>query len=170
MISANLMTKIVCTIGPASADPQILSQLIKGGMNVARLNFSHGTPQDHLQALKHIRKLSAELGRTVAILQDLPGPKLRIGRFASPPVRLVPGEQFTLTSREVTGAAHLVSVNYPDLPQEVKPGDTILLRDGLIKLQALSVEGQNIHCRVMKQRKYCTEDYLRKRQKNCRQS
>ncbi len=148
MSQHNLMTKIICTIGPASREPKILGQLIQGGMNVARLNFSHGDPQEHLQTLKDIRKLSAECGKTVAVLLDLPGPKLRVGKFSSPSVQLNPGQKFTLTAREVMGDNRIVSANYPVLPQEVKPGDIILLRDGLIGLQVLSIQDQDILCLV----------------------
>ncbi len=142
-------TKIVCTIGPASESPETIEKMIRAGMNVARLNFSHGTQQEHAGKIATIREISARLGRPVAILQDLAGPKIRIGRFASGPVRLKPGDVFTLTARDVPGDAREVSVTYPDLPRDVQAGDTLLLADGALEMKVERVQGGDIACRVV---------------------
>ncbi len=142
-------TKIVCTIGPASESPQILETLIQAGMNVARLNFSHGTHEEHLKKIKTIRQIAERLNQPVAILQDLSGPKIRIGKVKEGGVELRRGENFFLTNREIMGDEKGVSVNYFSLPKEVKSGDTILLADGTIELQALETNGQDIQCRVV---------------------
>jgi pyruvate kinase len=142
-------TKIVCTIGPASESPQILEALIKAGMNVARLNFSHGTQEEHLRKIKTIRQVADELKQPVSILQDLSGPKIRIGNVKEGGVALRKGTRFHLTSRNRMGDEKGVSVNYPSLPHEVKPGDTILLSDGTIELQVLKSDDQNIECEVV---------------------
>lgn len=127
--------KIIATIGPASATAEKLSALIKAGMNVARLNFSHGSYDDHRAVIKRLRGLHADDGQPVGILQDLSGPKLRTGVLANhKPVRLAPGEPFTLTTRSVEGDEHAVSVDYALLPKDVKPGDRILLDDGNLEL------------------------------------
>jgi pyruvate kinase len=142
-------TKIVCTIGPASESSQIIEAMIRAGMNVARLNFSHGTQEEHLRKIKTIRQMSDRLKEPVAILQDLSGPKIRVGKVKEGGVELRRGEDFSLTSREIMGDEKRVSVTYPSLPDEVKPGDTILLSDGTIELQVLGNSGQDIQCRVV---------------------
>jgi len=142
-------TKIVCTIGPASESPQILETLIQAGMNVARLNFSHGTHEEHFEKIKTIRQIAERLNQPVAILQDLSGPKIRIGKVKEGGVELRRGENFFLTNREIMGDGKGVSVSYFSLPNEVKPGDTILLSDGTIDLQVLETNGQDIQCRVV---------------------
>jgi len=129
-----LKTKIICTIGPASASPDIIRELIKSGMNVARLNFSHGTHEEHLKTITIIRKLSEELGEPVAIIQDLCGPKIRVGPVRYPGVRLKIGQTFILTGQAVEGDEDRVSVSYQDLALEVKTGDRILLADGTMEL------------------------------------
>jgi pyruvate kinase len=142
-------TKIVCTIGPSSEWPQILEGLIQAGMNVARLNFSHGTQAEHLRKIENIRQIADRMKQPVAILQDLSGPKIRVGKVKEGGVELRQGENFFLTNQEITGDEKGVSVNYAPLPDEVKPGDTILLSDGTIELQVLRSEGQKIRCRVV---------------------
>ncbi len=142
-------TKIVCTIGPASRSPKALTDLIKAGMSVARLNFSHGTHTEHAAVISHLRHLSVELGRPVAILQDLGGPKIRVGPVAGGTVMLEPGSFFTLTRRRVPGDAREVSINYPALPGDVRKGDTLLLGDGAIELRVTLVTPQDIKCRVI---------------------
>jgi pyruvate kinase len=142
-------TKIVCTIGPASESPQTLEALIKAGMNVARLNFSHGTQTEHLRKIEFIREIADRLKQPVAILQDLAGPKIRIGKMKEGGAELKRGEKFLLTGREIMGDEKRVSVTYPSLPREVKTGDRILLADGTIELQVLGSEGQDIECRVI---------------------
>ncbi|NWF94251.1 MAG: pyruvate kinase [Syntrophaceae bacterium] len=142
-------TKIVCTIGPASENSQTLEALIAAGMNVARLNFSHGTHEDHLKKIKAIRQISARSGEPVAILQDLSGPKIRIGKVREGGVELRRGEKLILTNRERMGDEKSIPVNYSSLPNEVKPGDRILLADGTIDLQVLESDGQDIQCQVV---------------------
>jgi pyruvate kinase len=144
-----LKTKIICTIGPTSESPRILRKLIDSGMNVARLNFSHGTHAEHLEKIRTIRALSDESGKPVAILQDLCGPKIRIGTVKVPGLRLEPGSDFILTNQPVEGEGNRVSVSYKSLPQEVKDGDRILLADGMMELVVDEVHQSEIHCRVV---------------------
>ncbi len=141
-------TKIVCTIGPASESPGVLEEMIRAGMNVARLNFSHGTHEDHLRKIATIRHLSERLNRPVTILQDLAGPKIRVGKVKEGGAALKRDEPFLLSSREFLGDEKGVSVTYPSLPKEVKAGDTILLSDGTIELQVLRITDQDVECRV----------------------
>ena len=142
-------TKIICTIGPASNAPEILRRLIESGMSVARLNFSHGTHEEHRHMIDTIRALSEELKTPVAILQDLCGPKIRVGEVPEPGVRIEPGQTFFLTSRDVTGTAERVSVSYPDLHKEVQPGDAILLADGMMELVVKETLSDEIRCEVI---------------------
>jgi len=142
-------TKIVCTIGPASESPEILEALIQGGMNVARLNFSHGTQEEHLRKIETIRQISERLKQPVAILQDLGGPKIRIGMMKEGGVELKRGKEFYLTNQSLIGDETKATVSYPALPGEVKPGDRILLADGTIELKVLGSDGKNIRCQVI---------------------
>ena len=142
-------TKIVCTIGPASESPQVLEALIQAGMNVARLNFSHGTHEEHLRKIETVRQISGRMKQPVAILQDLSGPKIRVGNVREGGVELRRGEDFFLSNQEIMGDEKGAFVNYAPLPDEVKPGDTILLSDGTIELRVLKSDGQKIQCRVM---------------------
>jgi pyruvate kinase len=142
-------TKIVCTIGPASESPQIVKELIKGGMDVARLNFSHGTRKWHRQKIREIRRISRELKKPVAILQDLGGPKIRIGLIKGGATELRPGGTFILTNRQILGNEREVSVTYRLLPQVVKPGDSILLADGMLELRVLDTDKTDIRCHVV---------------------
>jgi pyruvate kinase len=142
-------TKIVCTIGPASDSPQIIEALIAAGMNVARLNFSHGTHDEHLKKIKTIRDIAEKLKQPVAILQDLAGPKIRVGKMKEGGVELRRGEKFILTNREIVGDEKRASVTYSSLPNDVKPGDRILLADGTIDLWVLKSDGQDIQCDVV---------------------
>lgn len=142
-------TKIVSTIGPASRSPEVLEQLIRAGMNVARLNFSHGTHAEHGRVIADIRRLADQLDRPLAILQDLAGPKIRIGEIAAGTVMLEPGAVFTLTTRPVPGDEREVSITYADLPGDVRPGDTLLLSDGALELEVLKTTEQDITCQVM---------------------
>ncbi|MGB5986743.1 MAG: pyruvate kinase, partial [Desulfobacterales bacterium] len=142
-------TKIVATIGPASAGEATLRRLIQNGMRVARLNFSHGTHKDHGRLFRRIRKLSAELDQPVAILQDLCGPKIRVGRIEEPGVRLEAGQRLVLTNREVLGSAEAISVNYPELPREVTPGDRLMLADGMLELVVVATGESDIICNVI---------------------
>ena len=142
-------TKIVCTIGPATDSPEQLRALLEAGMNVARLNFSHGNHAEHGQRIGRLRQLAETAGRPLAILQDLAGPKVRIGAFAAGPIELQTGESFTLTTRPIVGSQEAVSVSYALLPQEVKPGDVLLLADGHIELEVERVSAEDIHCSVV---------------------
>ena len=142
-------TRIVCTIGPASDSPETLEKMLQAGMNVARLNFSHGDFDAHARLIERIRTASEKTGRRVAILADLPGPKMRIGDFGKEPVFLEKGARFTLTAREVVGDAQRVSMTMKELPRVVKPGDMLYLNDGLIQLRVEHVEDEDIHCTVI---------------------
>ena len=142
-------TKIVCTIGPASESPEVIRELIQNGMSVARLNFSHGTLSDHEEKIHIIRNVSDELGRPVAILQDLAGPKIRVGDIPDPGVRLEPGATFVLTTQIIEGTSERVSVSYPDLCEAVKRGDTILLADGFMELTVVGVGDSEVECEVI---------------------
>lgn len=142
-------TKLVCTIGPASESPQAMRQLIRAGMNVARLNFSHGELSFHKRVIDNLRAASAAEGRRVAIMADLAGPKMRIGRLAAEPVELTAGDTFTLTTDDIIGDAGRVSVSFSTLPQVVRPGDTLFLNDGYIQLEVSKVRGSDVVCRVV---------------------
>jgi pyruvate kinase len=143
-------TKIVCTIGPATNSEAQLEQLMRAGMNVARLNFSHGTHQEHEQVIERVRALSARLEYAVAILQDLQGPKIRTGALQDgKPVRLVDGTQVTITTRDMVGNGQFISTTYKDLPQDVKVGNRILLDDGLLELRVVSANETDVQCLVV---------------------
>ncbi len=142
-------TKIVCTIGPASSSDKMLEGLIRAGMDVARLNFSHGDHPSHRRVIRRIRQLERKLGRPVAILQDLPGPKIRIGAVAGDRVRLQTRQSFVLTSRKILGSEQAVSVSFPSMTRAVKKGDPILLGDGEIELEALQVGKHEVKCRII---------------------
>lgn len=142
-------TKIVCTIGPASESREIMERMLLAGMNVARLNFSHGDFSGHARVIQDLRAASAATGRRLAILADLPGPKMRIGRLENEPIELRPGDLFTLTTEDIAGDFQRVSVSFPLLPQTVKPGATLFLNDGIIQLDVEQVEGSDVRCRVV---------------------
>ena len=142
-------TKVVCTIGPASRTPEKLRSLVEAGMDVARLSFSHGSHADHAQTITHLRAVSRALGTRVPILQDLSGPKMRIGRFAGDSVELAPNAKFTLTTRAVEGDANGVSMNYPQLVKDVHSNDRILLADGEIELRVISTTDTDLVCEVI---------------------
>src|SRR5262245_48283986 len=127
-------TKIVATIGPASDTPEMLERLIRAGLNVARLNFSHGDLADHAERINRIRSAAEATGHRVAIMADLPGPKIRIGTIELEPIHLHPGDHFILTANVVSGDAERVSVTLTRLPNVVKPGDQLFLNDGLVQL------------------------------------
>jgi len=142
-------TKIVCTIGPASRSPETLEQLIRAGMDVARLNFSHGTQTEHLEVITTVRRIAERLGKSIAILQDLAGLKIRIGEIASGAVMLEAGAPFTLTTRQVLGSRQEVFVDYPHLTEDVQRGDRLLLSDGDLELEVIGTTGEDVHCRVI---------------------
>src|SRR5690349_9164533 len=126
----------------------MLTRLIGAGLNVARLNFSHGDPTTHGERIKRIRSAAQALGRRVAIMADLPGPKMRIGEIEVEPIELHAGENFTLTTEEVAGTPQRVSVSFKDLPKVVKPGSRLFLADGLVQLIVESVSGTETYCKV----------------------
>jgi pyruvate kinase len=142
-------TKIVCTIGPSSEHPDMLRKLIQAGMNVARLNFSHGDYEEHGTRIRNIRRVAAELNKTVAILLDTKGPEIRIGKLREEPIELVQDETIVLTTEDILGDARRVSVTYDKLPQDVSVGSTILLDDGLIGLKVTAIRGSDIECRIV---------------------
>jgi len=141
-------TKIVCTIGPACRSEMILASMIATGMSVARLNFSHGTQDDHREAAEAVRRAAARAGRHVALLADLQGPKIRIGDLKEPSIKLDAGDILVITTQPVTGDRDRVSTSYEALPADVAPGDAILLDDGAIRLTVLSVSGPDVTCKV----------------------
>lgn len=141
-------TKLVCTIGPASDSPELLERMILAGMNVARLNFSHENLESHGRRIAAIRKAARSVGRRVAIMVDLPGPKMRIGQLARESIELKPGDPFTLTSEKITGDDRRASVTFARLPEAVKPGDVLFLNDGFIELAVERVEASDVVCRV----------------------
>lgn len=141
--------KIVCTLGPASNTPEVLNRMIDAGMDVARLNFSHGDHSDHQTMYEMVRELSARKGKPIAILQDLQGPKIRVGRFLDGRIALERGQRFTITTESVMGDAKRVSTTYKDLPQDCAPGDRLLLDDGHIDLKVLAVDGPNVVTEVV---------------------
>jgi len=143
-------TKIVCTIGPASRSYEVIEKLIKMGMNVARLNFSHGSYKEHLQVIENIRQASLKIGQPIAILQDLGGPKIRIGKIIKEPIFLKEGSSFILTNRKVPGDEQEVSLTFPSLPQKVKKGDCIFLADGTLELKVKDFNSTDIICRVVR--------------------
>ncbi|MDN4616850.1 pyruvate kinase [Paenibacillus sp. PsM32] len=142
-------TKIVCTIGPASESLENTKKLIMAGMNVARLNFSHGDFEEHGNRVKNIKQASKELGKTVAILLDTKGPEIRTGKFKEEPVELVQDEYVTLTTEDILGDQHRMHVTYKDLPSDVEVGSTILIDDGLIGLTVVEIQGTEIKCRIV---------------------
>ena len=142
-------TKIVATLGPACSDPAVLHRMIAAGVDVVRLNFSHGKAQDHVDRARAVREIAQKLSREVAIMADLQGPKIRIGRFADGKVSLEPGQRFVLDADCELGDATRVGLDYKELPQDVSRGAVLLLNDGLIKLQVEAVEGPRIITRVI---------------------
>ncbi|MBV5345709.1 MAG: pyruvate kinase, partial [Rhodoferax sp.] len=142
-------TKIVATLGPASSDPAMLEEMIRAGVNVVRLNFSHGKAQDHIDRATLVREAAKRAGREVAIMADLQGPKIRVGKFAEGKVFLEHGQKFILDAARVElGDIHAVGLDYKALPHEVKAGDVLLLNDGLIVITVDAVKGQQVHTTV----------------------
>ena len=139
-------TKIICTIGPASESEEVLTKLCKAGMNVARLNFSHGSHEEHLKKMNTIKKVREALGLPIAIMLDTKGPEFRIKTFAEGKITLKDGDPFTFTARDVKGSQTEVSISYPGLVNDLEPGDTILLNNGLLSFQVDKIQGQDIHC------------------------
>jgi len=147
---ARRRAKIVCTIGPACNSEEMIRELMLRGMNVARLNFSHGTHEEHARVIRRLRKVAGELGRTICILQDLQGPKIRTGRLRSrAPVVLQKGQKVTITAKDVMGTASLIATTYLGLANDVKPGERILLSDGRIELVVQAIHGADVVCEVL---------------------
>ncbi|HEY0220594.1 MAG TPA: pyruvate kinase [Candidatus Paceibacterota bacterium] len=142
-------TKIVATIGPATESVEMLTKLLDSGMNVMRLNFSHGDFAEHQNRVNNLRKVLKTTGKSAAILQDLGGPKIRIGNFKTESIVLKKGQTFTLTTDDVVGDETTVSVNYPLLPKEVKKGHIIFLHDGKKKLEVVDIKGKKVVCKVL---------------------
>ena len=141
-------TKIVCTIGPASESLEVMCRLIEAGMNIARLNFSHGDFSAHKQVIDNLRVASAKTGKRLTIMADLSGPKMRIGKLALEPVELKQDDAFTLTTDDIIGDNTRVSVSFAGLPKAVKAGDTLYLNDGYIELEVTKVHGHDVTCTV----------------------
>jgi pyruvate kinase len=141
-------TKIVATLGPASSDPAVLERMIRAGVDVVRLNFSHGTAEDHLNRAKLVKELAAKCGRTVAIMCDLQGPKIRVGKFKEGKVSLEKGQRFVLDAGCALGDEKRSGLDYKELPRDVEAGDVLLLDDGKIVLDVTEVRGEEVHTSV----------------------
>ena len=142
-------TKIVCTIGPASSSEETLREMCLAGMNVARLNFSHGTHEAHLKTLETIKKVRSEMGLPIAVLLDTKGPEYRIGVFENGKIQLNEGDEFTFTSDDIAGNEKRVSVSYKELPKELSEGDTVLLNNGLLVFEVTKTTSTDVVCRVV---------------------
>lgn len=138
-------TKIVCTLGPATNTKAKIGELVEAGMSCARLNFSHGDQQSHAEVAKLVREAASEARRPMAILADMQGPKMRVGKFADGPIELAPGDRFALTTEKIEGNQHIASVLVDSLAPEVEPGDAIALDDGFIRLRVDRVDGATVH-------------------------
>jgi pyruvate kinase len=141
--------KIICTLGPASESATVIARLIRAGMDVARLNFSHGTQFEHQRRLELVRSVAKKLDRPVAVLQDIQGPKIRVGRFADGQIALKAGQQAVITTRRVVGGGTTIPTPNKALPKDVKPGEPILIDDGRVRLEVLRVRGPDVLCRVL---------------------
>ncbi|MER5864205.1 pyruvate kinase [Kitasatospora sp. NPDC002040] len=136
--------KIVCTLGPATDSYEQLKAIVEAGMNVARLNMSHGSHAEHEERYRKVRQVSQDTGRTIGILADLQGPKIRLATFANGPVTVDNGDEFTITTEDVPGDQHICGTTYKGLPGDVKPGDPVLINDGVIALEVVSVDGPRV--------------------------
>ncbi len=146
---ADHKTKIVCTIGPSSSSEEVLRALILRGMNVARLNFSHGELCDHREIIHRIRKITSEMDKIVAILVDLPGPKIRVGKLAKEPLLLQQGETVVLTTSKEAYDESFIPIDYPKLTESISPGSLIYINDGFLQLECFEVSGNNVKCKVI---------------------
>ncbi|MCI9177960.1 MAG: pyruvate kinase [Clostridia bacterium] len=142
-------TKIICTLGPAVDNPEILEKLILAGMDVARINFSHGNYKDQEPRIENFKKVREKVGKPVALMLDTKGPEIRIGKFENGKIELKEGDIFTLVNEEILGTKEKVSITYKNLHNEVNVGTTILINDGLIKIEVIKIEGTDIVCRVI---------------------
>jgi pyruvate kinase len=144
------VTKIVATLGPASSSAEILEKMIRAGVDVVRMNFSHGTAQDHIDRAALVREVAAKVGAEVAIMADLQGPKIRVGKFEDGKTQLMPGQRFILDAAGTApGTNERVGLDYKELPRDVRPGDTLLLNDGLLRLTVDAVKGDEVHTTVV---------------------
>src|SRR6202000_3335665 len=141
--------KIVCTLGPATSSQEQITARIEAGMDVARLNMSHGIQADHLEAYRRVRAGSDATGRSVGILADLQGPKIRLGEFPGGPVRLNAGDPFVINTEDIPGNQHEASTTYEGLPEDVRAGDRILIDDGNVQLDVTGVTGNRVHLQVV---------------------
>ena len=142
-------TKIVCTIGPSSEKPEIFRRMCLQGLNVARLNFSHGTHEEHQKKIDMIKAVREELGLPIAIMLDTKGPEYRIRTFEKGKIQLKDGDDFTFTTRELVGDEHIVSVSYKGLAEDLAPGDRVLVNNGLVIFEVKEIQGTEIRCRVL---------------------
>jgi pyruvate kinase len=142
-------TKIVCTLGPASSSDDMITRLLQAGMDVARVNMSHGEHAAHARVIKRLRRASTAMGKPIAILLDLQGPKIRTGKIMGGRVEIREGGRITLTTKAIEGTADRISTSYAHLPKDVSPGDPILIDDGKLRLKVLSVKGRDVVCEVI---------------------
>lgn len=145
-----VFTKVVATVGPATDSPEMIDKLFEAGVDVFRLNMSHGDHAGHSAVVKAIRDASLRAGRPAGILCDISGPKIRIGMIPDGPVELSDGDKITLTTEQLDGNANIVSVSYASLPNDVKPGQQLLLDDGLLELQVMQIDGKEVQCRIVR--------------------
>ncbi len=142
-------TKIVCTIGPASESPEVMEKMMLAGMNVARLNFSHGDFNSHKRIIGNLRDAARATGRRLAIMADLPGPKMRLGQLATDPIKLKKGDNLILTTDDIVGEKGRISVSFTRLPKVVKPGDTLYINDGYIEIEVINIVGNDVYCKTI---------------------
>ena len=142
-------TKIICTLGPAVDKPEVLERLILAGMNVGRINFSHGNYQDQEERIENFKEVRAKVGKKVSLMLDTKGPEIRIGKFKNGEIWLNPDDIFTLKTEEILGNKEQVSVTYKNLYNEVNVGTVILINDGLIKIKVIEIKGTDIICQVI---------------------
>jgi pyruvate kinase len=143
-------TKIIATIGPATSSKEVLKELILKGVNICRINCSHGSYDDHAQVIDDIRALNQELGAAVGVLVDLQGPKIRVHEVENNGIELISGNEIIITTKKIVGTPTKISINYQDLPRDVKKGEQILLDDGKLLLEAVSVNAENeLKCKII---------------------
>ena len=149
MLRVTRRAKIVATLGPATSSLEILRELVAAGLDVARLNLSHGTHDDHSASLANLRAAAEAENRRIGVLADLQGPKIRLGTFADGPVELHEGDEFVITVEDISGDATRVSTTYKGLPGDVRPGDRVLIDDGRIVLECTKITSTDVHTRVI---------------------
>ena len=141
--------KIVATLGPATSSPETLRRLVEAGLDVARINLSHGTHDDHHASLTNLRQAAKDADRAVGVLADLQGPKIRVGTFPGGPIELAAGDEFTITTEDTPGDQNGVSTTYKGLPGDVRPGDRVLIDDGRVVLECTKTTSTDVHTRVV---------------------